>query len=75
MGQTPPECSGSGANLTSAERRVLALLAAGLTCENASRQLGVSPCTVRKRLRGVCEKLDVRTPMQAVVLAARYGAV
>lgn len=75
MGPVPPEGFGSGANLTSSERRVLGLLAAGLTCENASKQLGVSPCTVREQLRCVCAKLQVSTPMQAVVLAARYGAL
>ncbi|WP_074311165.1 helix-turn-helix domain-containing protein [Micromonospora cremea] len=53
--------------------RLLRLLAAGLPLETVARRLGLSERTVRRRIRAVCDRLDVKAPIQAVVWAVRRG--
>jgi hypothetical protein len=56
-------------------RRVVELLATGLTEERLARLLGISDRTVRRRLVQAREELGVATMFQAGVAAARRGWV
>ncbi|MDQ3991241.1 MAG: LuxR C-terminal-related transcriptional regulator [Actinomycetota bacterium] len=47
------------------ERRILALLAAGLKDEAVARQMGIAPRTMRRRLSGIMSQLGARTRFQA----------
>ncbi|MEV4811686.1 helix-turn-helix domain-containing protein [Micromonospora avicenniae] len=53
--------------------RLLRLLATGLPLETVARRMGLSERTVRRRVRAVCDRLDVAAPIQAVVWAVRRG--
>jgi DNA-binding NarL/FixJ family response regulator len=59
------------ADLTDDELGVLRLLSRGLTTEAIARELGVSERTLRRRVRLICDRLSVKTPIEAVVWAAR----
>jgi DNA-binding NarL/FixJ family response regulator len=50
---------------------VLRLLGRGLTTDAMARELGVSERTLRRRVRLICDQLGVKTPIEAVVWAAR----
>ncbi|GGV42706.1 hypothetical protein GCM10010182_79240 [Actinomadura cremea] len=58
-------------DLTEAEIRLLAQIAAGVTADVAARQLELSARTLRRRLRAICDRLEVNTPIEAVIWAAR----
>lgn len=62
-------------SLTARERDVLAALAEGLTDKELAARFTLSPATVRTHVNSVLAKLGVRSRLQAVVLAIRYGAV
>ena len=53
--------------LTAAERRVLQLVAAGLTNAEVASRIGVAPSTVRKHLEHAYRKLGVSNRLAAVV--------
>lgn len=55
------------------ERELLALLSAGMKDEAIAHQLDVSVRTVRRRLRGLLDRLGVQTRFQAGAAAARRG--
>jgi DNA-binding NarL/FixJ family response regulator len=57
------------------EVALLALFAEGLPLESIARRLELSDRTVRRRMRSICDRLDLATPIQAVVWAARRGLV
>ena len=57
--------------LTEEELRVLAEVASGVTTEVAAKRLDLSTRTLRRRLRIICARIGVGTPIQAVVWAAR----
>jgi DNA-binding NarL/FixJ family response regulator len=59
--------------LTTREREVLALLAAGLPTASIATQLGLSPKTVRNHLSSVFTKLHVADRTQAVLKAREAG--
>jgi DNA-binding CsgD family transcriptional regulator len=61
--------------LTDAELRVLTLVGKGLSNEEISRELFVSPSTVRTHVRHTQEKLKLRNRVQAVVFAYDCGLV
>lgn len=61
--------------LDEAEIRALACVASGMTLATAARQLDTSERTLRRRLRGVCERLHVDTPIEAVVWAAKHDLI
>ncbi len=50
---------------------LLELLAQGLPLEAVARQMYLSDRTVRRRTRAICERLQVSTPIEAVVWAVR----
>ena len=59
------------ADVTDDDLAVLRLLGRGLTTDAIARELGVSERTLRRRVRLSCDRLGVRTPIEAVVWAAR----
>jgi DNA-binding NarL/FixJ family response regulator len=64
--------SGNGRNgLTSREHEVLALLAAGRSCHDMARAMGISLVTVRNHLRRIFPKLQVHSQAEAVSFAYR----
>ncbi|MEU7297949.1 transcriptional regulator TrmB [Streptomyces exfoliatus] len=58
---------------TELDRRILALLLAGLTDLTAATQLGLSPRTLHRRLRHLMDMAGVRTRMQLGAHAVRNG--
>ncbi|MDQ0585750.1 helix-turn-helix domain-containing protein [Streptomyces rishiriensis] len=58
---------------TELDRRILALLLAGLTDLTAATQLGLSPRTLHRRLRQLMDMAGVRTRMQLGAYAVRNG--
>ena len=61
--------------LTQREREVLQAFAEGLSDPEIAARLYVSPGTVRTHMANVLAKLEVDSRLQALLLAARYGAV
>jgi DNA-binding NarL/FixJ family response regulator len=61
--------------MTTEEVKILALLANGLAIDSVAVRVQRSPRTVRRRLRAVCDRLGVASPIQAVVWAARRGLI
>ncbi|WP_030163717.1 LuxR C-terminal-related transcriptional regulator [Spirillospora albida] len=57
--------------LNEEEIRLLAQIASGVTADVAARKLELSARTLRRRLRNICDRLEVNTPIEAVVWAAR----
>lgn len=63
------------AELTPRERQILDALADGLGDAAIADRLGVSAKTVRNQMVVLLDKLGVDSRLQALVVAARYGAV
>lgn len=63
--------AGHTSGLDEADLRMLAEVATGVTTDVAARRLELSARTLRRRLRSVCDRLGVNTPIEAVVWAAR----
>lgn len=61
--------------LSSAELRVLALVAEGSSTEEAAELLSLSPHTVRTHLRNVMRKLEASSRAHAVAIAIRESAI
>ena len=57
--------------LSEEDIRLLAQIASGVTADVAARKLELSARTLRRRLRTICDRLEVNTPIEAVVWAAR----
>jgi DNA-binding NarL/FixJ family response regulator len=57
------------------ELALIRLLADGLVLEAIARRLALSERTVRRRIRALCDRFEVNTPVQVVVIAARQGIV
>ena len=55
------------------ELAIVRLLAEGLVLEGIARRLALSERTLRRRIRGLCDRCGVDAPVQVVVLAARHG--
>jgi DNA-binding NarL/FixJ family response regulator len=52
---------------------LLRLLARGLPVGAVARRLGTSDRTIRRRTRGICDRLGVPAPISAAVWAAQRG--
>lgn len=63
----------SDSELTTAERRVLTLLATDLTRAQAAQRLGVSTETVKSHTRHIYRRLGARTRAEAIELAREHG--
>lgn len=61
--------------LTARERQVLAMVAEGMATSDVAVALGIGVPTVHSHIRGMLEKLGVRTTMEAVRIAWREGMV
>ena len=62
-------------SLTPRERQVLLLLADGLDVRSVARELGITVHTARTHIKSIMRKLDARTQLQAVLIAARSGVL
>jgi DNA-binding NarL/FixJ family response regulator len=62
-------------DLSTSERRVLALVAAGAATEEIAAALEVSPHTVRTHVRNLLRKLDAQSRAHAVAIAMRDSAL
>ncbi len=63
------------AQLSSREREVLSLMAAGLTNREIADRLVVTLATVKTHARSMLANLDARDRVQAVLIAHRHGVV
>jgi two-component system response regulator DesR len=61
--------------LTPFERRILELLASGMTRAEIASALRVSPESVSHSLTNAKEKMGARTPTEAVVVFVREGSI
>jgi DNA-binding NarL/FixJ family response regulator len=59
--------------LNDVERRILRLLARGLTTQHIAGHIGLPVETVRETLRGVIVKLGARSRLEALLIAIRRG--
>jgi DNA-binding NarL/FixJ family response regulator len=57
------------------ELEILRLLAEGLTVDTIARRLGRSERTVRRKVRGIGDKLGVGTMVEAIVWAVRADLI
>jgi DNA-binding NarL/FixJ family response regulator len=67
--------SGAGTRLTTRERAVLAASATGLTLTGVAEALDLAPDAVRNALRSAVAKLEVRSKLEAVIVALRAGMI
>ncbi|MCW2598051.1 MAG: helix-turn-helix transcriptional regulator [Jatrophihabitans sp.] len=67
--------SESGMALDAEETELVRLLAEGLVLDAVARRMALSERTVRRRIRALCDRFEVDTPVQVVVLAARNGVL
>ena len=50
---------------------ILQLISQGCTMAQVARRMEMSDRTLRRKLRSICDRVDVETPMEAVVWAVR----
>ncbi|MFC4471888.1 helix-turn-helix domain-containing protein [Streptomyces xiangluensis] len=51
--------------------RILQLVSEGCTMAQVARRMDISDRTLRRKLRSICDRVDVETPIEAVVWAVR----
>lgn len=61
--------------LSSRERQILSLVAAGYSVEDMASRLFLSPHTVRNHIRNVLNALGAHTKLEAVQIATRAGMI
>jgi DNA-binding NarL/FixJ family response regulator len=71
----PLEVSGAVANLTAREREILIALARGRSNRELAAELFLSEATVKSHVSNLLLKLDVRSRVQAVIVAYELGLV
>jgi two-component system, NarL family, nitrate/nitrite response regulator NarL len=70
---TKPRVSDPLAELTSRERQVLELVASGRSNQEIGMTLGLSEKTIKHYMTNILTKLQVRSRVEAALLAARVG--
>ncbi|HEV3360929.1 MAG TPA: LuxR C-terminal-related transcriptional regulator [Pseudonocardiaceae bacterium] len=75
LNETPVRQPAAELVLDDEERAIVALFANGLVLDAIARRLCLSERTVRRRIRAMCDRVGVDTPVQVIVLAARQGVV
>jgi PAS domain S-box-containing protein len=71
---TAPATDGAG-DLTSREKEVLGLMAAGNDTRSMARALSISSATVRTHVRNILAKLHAHSRLSAVLTAVRVGLI
>jgi DNA-binding CsgD family transcriptional regulator len=71
----PPASTGATPHLTPRQMDVLRHLAMGHSTERIAEALGISTETVRNHIRGVLERLDAHSRLEAVIRAHDLGIV
>lgn len=61
--------------LTREEAQLLQLLGQGLSLDSVAQRLQTSQRTVRRRVKGICDRLGVGSSIQAVVWAVQRGLI
>ena len=61
--------------VTPEELTILTLMAEGLTLDSVAVRVSMSQRTLSRRLRCVCDRLEVSHPIQAIVWAAHRGLI
>lgn len=61
--------------MSAGELKILALIAEGLPLTSVAARMGMSPRTLRRRVRRICDRLGVAHPIQAVVWAVRRALI
>ncbi|MDL4818478.1 helix-turn-helix domain-containing protein [Actinomadura opuntiae] len=57
------------------ELRMIALFAEGLPIDAIARRMDVSERTIRRRMRRICDRLDVQAGIQVAIWAVRHGLI
>jgi DNA-binding NarL/FixJ family response regulator len=70
-----PGSKGLATELSHQDVELLKLLAGGLPLGTVARRMGTSERTVRRRVKGICDRLGLGSSIQAVAWAARRGLV
>nr|WP_173267581.1 LuxR C-terminal-related transcriptional regulator [Streptomyces pacificus] len=55
--------------------RILQLVSQGCTMTQVARRMEISDRTLRRKVRSICDCVDVETPIEAVVWAVRRGII
>lgn len=66
---------GTAKSLAADDLAILRPLSQGMTTDAIARELNISERTLRRRVRGICDQLGVRTPIEAVVWAVRVRQI
>lgn len=75
VGRTPKTATTLHPDLSARELEILKLIAKGLNNAEISKQLHITPGTVRNYVSAVLSKLDVKDRTQAALAAVRHGLV
>ncbi|MFC4052471.1 LuxR C-terminal-related transcriptional regulator [Actinomadura syzygii] len=61
--------------LSEGDVTLLREIASGRTADQAAHRLDLSARTLRRRLRNICDQLEVNTPIEAVTWAVRQKLI
>jgi DNA-binding NarL/FixJ family response regulator len=65
----------SDMGIAAEDRQLLSLLAKGHPPQVVARELSTSERTLRRRIRALCDRIGVATPIEAVAWAIRSGLI